>query len=53
MADLRILAGDAPILICTGPYDLARFDFRGMGFTELLVRPFSVQDVVDAVRKLL
>ena len=53
LADLRSLAGDAPILICTSPYDLARFDFRGMGFTELLVRPFSVQDVVDAVRKLL
>jgi len=53
LADLRGLADGAPILICTGPYDLAQFDFGGMGFMDLLVRPFAVQDVVDAVRRLL
>lgn len=53
LADLWSLAGDTPILICTGPYDLAQLDFRGMGLTDLLVRPFTVQDVVNAVRRLL
>jgi DNA-binding response OmpR family regulator len=53
LADLRALAGDAPILVCTGPFDLAQFDFGEAGFTDLLVRPFAVGDVVNAMREVL
>jgi len=53
LGDLRTLAGDTPILVCTGPFDLAQFDFVEAGFTELLIRPFAVKDVVDKVNKML
>jgi DNA-binding response OmpR family regulator len=53
LADLRTLAGDTPILVCTGPFDLAQFDFVEAGFTDLLIRPFAVKDVVDKVNKML
>lgn len=53
LADLQTLADDAPLLVCTGPFDLARFDFREAGFANLLVRPFTVGDVVNAVREML
>jgi DNA-binding response OmpR family regulator len=53
LADLQALAGDAPILVCTGPFDLARFDFKEAGLTDLLVRPFAIGDVVNAVREIL
>jgi DNA-binding response OmpR family regulator len=53
LADLRALAGDAPILVCTGPFDLAQFDFEEVGLTNLLVRPFTVGDVVKAVREVI
>lgn len=49
LADLQALADDTPILICTGPFDLAQFDFEEAGFTDLLVRPFAVGDVVNVV----
>ncbi len=53
LTDLQALADDAPILVCTGPFDLARFDFEEAGLTNLLVRPFAVGDVVSAVREVL
>lgn len=53
LTDLQTLAGDAPILVCTGPFDLARFDFEEAGFTNLLVRPFTVGDVMNAVREVI
>jgi len=53
LADLRALAGDAPILVCTGPFDLAQFDFDEAGFTNLLIRPFTVGGVVIAVREVI
>lgn len=53
LTDLQTLAGGAPILICTGPFDLAQFDFEKAGFTHVLVRPFTVGDVVSAVRKVM
>lgn len=52
LADLRALAGDVPILVCSGPFDLARFDFDEVGFI-LLVRPFAVGDVVDKANQIL
>ncbi len=53
LADLRALSGDTPILVCTGPFDLARLDLKKAGFANLLVRPFAVGDVVNAVREAL
>jgi DNA-binding response OmpR family regulator len=53
LADLQALTDDVPILVCTGPFDLTQFDFEGAGFTDLLIRPFAVGDVVDAVREIL
>jgi DNA-binding response OmpR family regulator len=52
LADLRALADDVPILACTGPFDLAQFDFEEAGFIKL-VRPFTVRDVVDKVGQVL
>ena len=53
LADLRALAGDVPILVCSGPFDLAQFDFEEAGFINLLVRPFAVRDVVDKANQIL
>jgi DNA-binding response OmpR family regulator len=53
LADLQALADDVPILACTGPFDLAQFDFEEAGFTHLLVRPFTVRDVVDKAGQVL
>ena len=53
LADLRALTDDAPILVCTGPFDLAQLDFGEAGFTDLLTRPFTIQDVVNKVREVL
>ena len=53
LADLQALADDVPILVCSGPFDLARFDFQEAGFTDLLIRPFAVRDVVDKVGQVL
>ena len=53
LTDLQALADHAPILVCAGPFDLARFDFEGAGFANVLVRPFTVGDVVNAVRNVL
>jgi DNA-binding response OmpR family regulator len=53
LADLRALAGDVPILVCRGPFDLAQLDFEEAGLIHLLVRPFTVGDVVDRVGQLL
>lgn len=51
--DLQELAGDAPILVCTGPFNLAGLDFETMGFEHLLVRPFTIRDVVEKVGQVL
>ncbi len=53
LSDLRKLAGDIPILICTGPYGLAEFDFEAMGFEHVLVRPFTIRDVVEKVGQMI
>lgn len=53
LADLRELAGDVPILLCTGPYDMASFDFRKVGFEHLLVRPFAIREVIDKAGQVL
>lgn len=53
LTDFRILSGNTPILVCTGPFDLASLDLKKVGFVNLLVRPFTVGDVVNAVREAL
>jgi DNA-binding response OmpR family regulator len=53
LADLRALASDVPILVCSGPFDLAQLDFEKAGLAHLLVRPFAVRDVVDKANQIL
>jgi len=53
LADLRALSGGTPMLLCTGPFDLAWLDLKEAEFADLLVRPFTVGDVVNAVREAL
>jgi len=49
----RLASAGPPILVLTGPYDLASIDLAGLGFRQVLVRPVFVGDVVTAVRKIL
>ena len=49
LADLRALTGNAPIIVCSGPYDLAGFDPQGAKPNRVLVRPFTVRELVEAV----
>ncbi|MCD6552730.1 MAG: response regulator [Anaerolineae bacterium] len=52
LVTLRELIGDAPLVLCTGVYE--RADTQSiLAPTRVLVRPFRVQDVVDAVREVL
>jgi DNA-binding NtrC family response regulator len=53
LVDLKKLVEDIPFLICTGPYDRARFDFKEMGFADVLVRPFTIREVVEAVERIM
>jgi DNA-binding NtrC family response regulator len=53
LVDLKKIEGDVPLLVCTGPYDRARFDFKRMGFADVLVRPFTIQNVVEAVERII
>jgi len=49
----RLASAGPPVLVLTGPYDLASVDLAGLGFRQVLVRPVFVGDVVAAVRKML
>lgn len=49
LARLREAAAGTPIIICTGPYDLAQADFGALGFRHMLVRPFFIGDLVRLV----
>jgi DNA-binding response OmpR family regulator len=49
LADLRALTGNAPIIVCSGPYDLAGFDPQRAKPNRVLVRPFTVRELVEAV----
>jgi DNA-binding response OmpR family regulator len=53
LARLRRAAASIPVIVCSGPYDLAQFDFRAEGFPHVLVRPFTIQNLVDKIEDVL
>ncbi len=53
LRDFRRLVGDAPLVLCTGPYRLKELDLEALRPAAVLVRPFTVMEAVEAVRKAL
>jgi DNA-binding response OmpR family regulator len=53
LADLQTLAGGAPMLLCASAFDMAKLTSDEGGFTDFLVRPFTVGEVISAVREAL
>ncbi len=53
LALLRSAAGDIPVLILSGPFQQAGLDFKASGFPHILIRPFTVQDVIATAKALL
>jgi len=51
--DFRKLLGDTPLIICTGPYHRKELDLDTLKPERLLMRPFTVQEVVEAVKSVL
>ncbi len=52
LVTLRGLIGEAPLVLCTGVYEQADIQDK-LAPTRVLVRPFRVQDVVNAVREVI
>lgn len=49
LPQLRAVAGDIPIVLCTGPYDEETLDFEPEDWAAVLVRPFTIGDLADTV----
>lgn len=52
LVDLRRLTGQVPLLLCGGILDRAVIDAEELQPARVLMRPFSVGDVVREVRKM-
>ena len=50
---LRALAGDSPIVICTAYSAWAFADYRRRGYRDLLLKPFTLHDLLATVRRTL
>ena len=50
---LKEMSLKAPILICASRYQASQVDFKGLGFDSLLVRPYTVGDLVGRVKTIL
>jgi DNA-binding response OmpR family regulator len=50
---LKEMSQKAPILICASAYQASQVDFKGLGFYFLMVRPFTVGDVVGRAKTIL
>ena len=48
---IQALAGDTPIVICTAYSAWAFADYRRRGFRDLLLKPFTLRDLLAAVRR--
>lgn len=48
----RLLIGEIPLVLCTSPYSRDPEAEKVLGPAQVLVRPFAVKDVVEAVKKL-
>jgi len=52
LVDLRRLSGEAPLLLCGGMLDRAVIEAEELRPARVLMRPFSVGDVVSEVRRM-
>lgn len=50
---LRAVAGDIPIVLCTGPYDEALLELEHHHWDAVLVRPFTIGDLARTVVEVL
>lgn len=48
----RLLLGETPLVLCASPYGRDPEAEKALNPSQILVRPFAVKDVVEAVRKL-
>ncbi|RLC76130.1 MAG: hypothetical protein DRI61_13825 [Chloroflexi bacterium] len=48
--DFRRLLGETPLLLCTGPYRVKELDLEALRPNRILMRPFTVEEVVKAVK---
>jgi len=51
LGDFRKLLGQTPLILCTGPYRIVELDLETLRPAKVLTRPFTVEDVVKAVRE--
>ncbi len=49
----RLIEAGPPVILLTGPYDLAGSDLGRFRFSRVLVRPVFVEDVVRAAKEVL
>ncbi len=53
LPQLRAIAGDTPIILCTGPYDREALDLDPDDWAAMLVRPFTIGDLAAKVAEML
>ncbi|MFQ5344122.1 MAG: hypothetical protein ACE5F6_21480 [Anaerolineae bacterium] len=53
LPQLRAAAEDIPMILCTGPFDREVLHFNPGDWAAILVRPFSIGDLVSRVIELL
>ena len=53
LSDFRMLLGDIPLILCTGPYRIGELDLGALRPAKVLIRPFSVEEVAEAVKEVL
>jgi len=49
----RLLLGDTPLVLCTAPYSRDREAEEALKPAEILVRPFTVKELVETVKRLI
>ncbi len=49
----RLLLGDTPLVLCTAPYSRNREAEEALNPAEILIRPFTVKELVETVKKLI
>jgi len=49
LPQLRAVAEDIPMILCTGPFDREMLHFNPDDWAAILVRPFSIGDLVSRV----
>ena len=49
----RLLLGNTPLVLCTAPYSRNREAEEALNPAEILIRPFTVKELVETVKKLI